>query len=364
MGRRRLLRPRPSPALLLAIAILLASCGAGAHGDDGSPRARSADAAHLVESAQAAQPVRFRFFSPSSFWNVPVATDAPLDPSSASIMGALRWLIAEELTEGSGPAINTTEYSVPVYKVPADQPLVPVQLSSPYSASALRSAWSAVPLPPDAQPAGGNDRHLVVWQPSSGRLWEFWELRHGTEGWRASWGGAIQHVTSDLGVYGPEAWPGASSKWGASASSLSIAGGLIRFSDLEHGWINHALSMSIPDARAGVYAWPAERTDGTSTDPLSLPEGAHLRLNPNLDIASLGLPRMTRMIAEAAQRFGIFVRDGAQNVAFQAQDPVTVGTNPYLGVDGYFEGSYPRELLSQFPWAHLQLLKMELHPYG
>ena len=31
-----------------------------------------------------------------------------------------------------------------------------------------------VPLPPEAQPSAGSDQHLVVWQPSSDRLWEFW----------------------------------------------------------------------------------------------------------------------------------------------------------------------------------------------
>jgi hypothetical protein len=345
--------------------LLLASCGTGVSGDVATPPAtRDAGKSGSVDVGRAARQVRFRFFSPASFWNTPVPADAPLDPSSASIMKGFRDMVAAELEEGVGPAINTTEYSVPIYKVPGDQPTVPVELTSPYTASALRSAWSAVPLPASAQPAGGNDRHLVVWQPSTDRLWEFWELRRGPEGWRASWGGAMQHTSTDLGAYGPAAWPGASSNWGASASALSIAGGLVRLGDLEHGWINHALSMSIPNVRAGVYASPAKRTDGRSPDPLSLPEGAHLRLDPSLDIAALNLPRMTRMLAEAAQRFGIFIRDGAQNVAFQAQDPVTAEGNPYTDPNGYFEGSYPRELLARFPWEHLQLLKMDLHQSG
>lgn len=306
---------------------------------------------------------RFRFFSPSSFWNTRVLAAAPLDPNSAAIIGAFNSLIASEQQSQTGPAINTTEYSVPIYRVPADQPTVRVQLTSRFTASALRSAWSAVPLPPTARPARGRDKHLVVWQPSTDRLWEFWHLRLEASGWKADWGGAMRHVSSNLGVYNWQAWPGATSNWGASASSLSIAGGLVTLEDLEHGWINHALSMSIPNVRAGVYSSPARRTDGQSSDPLSLPEGAHLRLDPSLDIASLHLPRVTRMLAEAAQRFGIFVRDGAKNVAFQAQDPVSTGGNPYLEASGYFQGSYPRELLSQFPWEHLQLLKMELHPY-
>jgi hypothetical protein len=127
------------------------------------------------------------------------------------------------------------------------------------------------------------------------------------------------------------------------------------------GQINHALAMALPDVRVGVYASPAQRTDGVDTEPLALPEGAHLRLDPNLDLASLHLPRLTLMLAEAAQRYGIVVRDYAANVTFYGQDPTPTGTNPYTGPNGYFEGESPSQLLITFPWSHLQLLKMELH---
>ena len=142
---------------------------------------------------------------------------------------------------------------------------------------------------------------------------------------------------------------------------MSIAGGLITLEDLELGQINHALAMAVPNVRAGLYASPAQRTDGTSADPLSLPEGAHLRLDPNLDLASLHLPPLTLELAEAAQRYGIFVRDRSENVAFYAQDPIPTGTEPYTGANGYFEGKSPSRLLASFPWSHLQLLKMELN---
>ena len=148
---------------------------------------------------------------------------------------------------------------------------------------------------------------------------------------------------------------------GPSASSLSIAGGLITLEDLEKGVINHALAIGIPNVRGGVYASPAQRTDGTSTSSLSLPEGAHLRLDPSLDLAALHLPRLTLMIAEAAQHYGIFVRDHASSVSFYAQDPTPTGTNPYSGPHGYFEGKTPAQILASFPWSDLQLLKMELH---
>jgi hypothetical protein len=312
-----------------------------------------------VETIEPVTP--FHFFSTSSLWNEPVA-DAPVDPSSAAVIGAFDKLIVEEEQPGhGGPWINTTEYSVPVYIVPADQPMVTVKLHDHHRNPALSAAWSEVPLPLNAQPATGTDGELVVWQPSTNRLWEFWRLVHEVDGWAATWGGAMQNVSSDLGVDGPEAWPGGQTWWGASASSLSLVGGLISLEDLQKGQIAHALSMSIPNVRAGVYASPAQRSDGKSTNPLSLPEGAHLRLNPHLDLAALHLPRLTSMLAEAAQRYGIYVRDHSAVVDFQAQDPIPTGTEPYTGPHGYFEGKLPSQLLATFPWSQLELVKMELH---
>jgi hypothetical protein len=270
--------------------------------------------------------------------------------------------VAGEEQIKKGPAINTTSWSVPLYTVPAGQPAVKVTLAYASSNPTLQAAWEAVPLPADAQPAAGTDKHLVVWQPSSDKLWEFWHLERKGEGWEAYWGGAIQHVSSASGSYGPEAWLGAKTSWGASASSLSIAGGLVTLEDLEKGTINHALAIAVPNTRAKTYASPAQRTDGGDGEATSLPEGAHLRLNPSLDLAALHLPHLTLMLAEAAQRYGIFVRDTAANVAFYAQDPTPTGANPYTGKQGYYEGKSPAQLLATFPWSELQLLKMELHP--
>lgn len=303
----------------------------------------------------------FRFFSATSFWNKSLPADAPLDPSSAAMVGAFDEEIAAEESVKSGPWINATYYSVPIYTVPAGQPVVKVTLEDASRSPALQSAWHSVPLPPDAEPAAGGDKHLVVWQPSTDRLWEFWHLEMTAAGWNASWGGAMRHVLSSPGVYTRRAWPGARSFWGASGTSLSIVGGLITLEDLEKGQINHALAMAVPNVRIGVYASPAERSDGESTEPLSLPEGAHLRLDPSLDLAALHLPRLTLMIAEAAQRYGIFIRDKGAEVAFYAQDPIPTGTEPYAGAHGYFEGQYPEQVLASFPWSHLQVLKMELH---
>lgn len=325
--------------------------------------AASVSSSRMV-ARSAAAPKHFRFFSAASFWNRRTASGTPLDPSSPQVMQAFRAELKREQRAGEGPWIGTTSYSVPIYQVGSDQPTVRVRLDSPHAAAALREAFAAVPLPPGARPSPGSDGHLVLWQPSSDRLWEFWRLEQGPDGPQASWGGAIRGVSSSPGVYGPRAWPGATRWWGAPATSLSLAGGVITLEDLRRGEINHALAMTIPAVRSGVYSAPARRGDGRSANPLALPEGAHLRLDPDLDIASLHLPRATRLIAEAAQRYGIFIRDGASVVKFIAQDPVTVPGNPYKGREGFFEGRYPGQLLAAFPWEHLQLLKLDLHGEG
>jgi hypothetical protein len=336
----------------------------GGEGSTGSeaPLGVAGGSGSLVESSSSAgETVPFRFFAPSSFWNESLPADAPVDPHSAEMVKAFDGMVTSEEAEHWGPWINTTSYSVPIYTVPANQPTVKVVLNHTPAAPALQTAWDAVPLPPGAKPAAGTDGVLVVWQPSTDRLWDFWRLEDWVTGWHAVWGGAMQNVSNEAGVSGPQAWPGGEPWWGTSASSLEIAGGLITLEDLESGVINHALSMAIPEVRAGEYASPAERDDGNSTNPLALPEGAHLRLNPNLNLAALHLPRVTLMIAEAAQRYGIFIRDRSKVVQFFAQDPIPTGTNPYKGRGGYFEGEYPSQLLASFPWSELQLLKMELH---
>jgi hypothetical protein len=290
-----------------------------------------------------------------------LAKGASLDPASGEMVGAFDAEVAAELLAGDGPWINTTTFSVPVYTVPAGQPAVTVKLEDHAPEPELASAWASVPLPPSATPAAGTDGTLVLWQPSTERLWEFHRLVHEADGWHAMWGGAMQDVSTNPGVFGREAWSGAKSWWGASASSLSLVGGLISLEDLEQGQINHALDIAIPNARAGVYSSPAQRSDGKSADPLALPEGAHLRLNPSLDLAALHLPRLTLMLAKAAQRYGIFVSDSSSIIELYAQDPTPTGSDPYSGPTGYFEGKYPNQILASFPWSQLELLKLEPH---
>jgi hypothetical protein len=300
-----------------------------------------------------------RLFAAKSVWNAPLPADAPLDPQSNLLADALRDEAKRELAAYSGPYVATNS-GVPVYTVPPDQPTVPVRLDVWDFATSLSETFAAgVPIPSDAVPASNPDQSLVVWQPSTDRMWEFFMLRRDSDGWHARWGGAMDSVSRNSGYFGADAFIGASSRWGATATSLPLAGGLMLHDEVRTFRIDHALALSVGTAKQGMWSWPAQRSDGESAQPDAIPEGARFRLDPNLDLSKLDMPPMTRAMAQAAQRYGIIVNNQTgQGLCFWTEDPTRYGINYRTDL---FDGMYPTQYLRSFPWDHLQLLKMELH---
>ena len=300
-----------------------------------------------------------RLFARTSFWNKRLSASTALDLNSTALVQALVAEVQRERTAGIGPWIATGSGSTPLYKVGPSQRRVRVRLERQHlrGGKALQRAFASVPMIPSAKPAGGPDKHMTVWQPSTDTLWEFFGARRHTDGWHARWGGAIRRVSKSRGYYTAAAWPGATRNWGATASSLPVIGGTMLLDELKTGHFDHALAINLPAPRAGVFAWPAQRTDGTGP-PTALPEGARLRLDPALNLADLKLPRLTRMIAVATQRYGLVVRDQTHHaISLFGEDPSQRTGNPYRR---YFLGRTPLELLANFPWDRLQVLEMHL----
>ena len=300
-----------------------------------------------------------RLFARTSFWNKRLSATTALDLNSNALVQTLVAEVQRERTASIGPWIGAGSGSTPLYRVGPMQPRVRVRLERRdlRGGKALERAFASVPIPSDAKPAGGPDKHMTVWQPSTDTLWEFFGARRSTDGWQARWGGAIRRVSKSRGYYTAAAWPGATRNWGATASSLPVIGGTMLLDELKTGRFDHALAINLPAPRAGVFAWPAQRTDGTGP-PTALPEGARLRLDPALNLADLNLPRLTRMIAAAAQRYGLVVRDQTHHaISLFGEDPSQRTRNPYRR---YFLGRTPGELLANFPWDRLQVLEMQL----
>ncbi len=284
-------------------------------------------------------------FAGTSFWNAPLADDAALDQRSSAWVAELRRQLST-----TNPWINTTSYSTPVYTVPAGQPTVRVALDT--TSTPLHQAFEQVPIPAGAKPAAGSDAHMVVWQPATDTMWEFWLASLKADGWHARWGGRMTGVSKNPGYFtAPN--PG----WGATATSLPLLGGLMRISELQSGRIDHALALAIPHTKLWKsWSWPAQRSDGDTDSADAIPEGARFRLPADLDIDALQLPPVTAAIAKAVQRYGMVLRDKSGSVSFYAEDPTPTGANPYPAL---FK-TYPNLLFAKFPWDRLQALRTDM----
>jgi len=298
------------------------------------------------------------FFSSASPWNTATAASAPLDPSSPAMITGLLGQVRQY-----GTGFNTTSWSVPIYTVAASQTAVRVTLDNPNRY--LQQAWEAVPLPPTARPAAGTDRQLVVWQPATDTMWEFWHMEIRADGWHAEYGGRIVEASENPGYYvtiGNETGAGFAEQswWGATATGLPLAAGLVTAEEVRCGSIDHALALALPRTRQGQIAWPAQRGDGKDPSATAIPEGTRLRLDPSLDLATLNMPPFTRMLARAAQRYGLIVRDGAGSVALYGEDPTPLGADPWPSLTGNLK---PWQFMPSFPWSRLQVLRPDLRAY-
>ena len=310
-----------------------------------------------------------RLFAADSVWNTPVAANSELDPTSDQRVGELAGTIETQISRNRlYPDFAAESYSSPLYIAPDDAPTSRVTLDTGSWGRYLQAALDeGVPIPPDAQPANGSDGHLSVYQPSTDTLWEFWRAVRRDDGWHASWGGAMRGVSADAGHYSATAWPGLPSgegwNWGSTATSLPVVAGMATIEELRRGRVDHALAMNVPNPCKGYFSWPAQRQDGYSESPDCMPEGARLRLDPDLDLQRFQMPRVTRILAEAAQRYGIVVRDRTQatgSVALFGEPGAAGEPSPYTGSGGLFEGVPRWKLLSSFPWRDLQLLPLQV----
>jgi hypothetical protein len=106
-------------------------------------------------------------FSPTSFWNTPVPSNVALNPNSADYVNEITNQVCYGYaTFSTAPttcptansntsALNTSNWSSPLYVVPANQPLVPITDICSTSTNFNNSVAGGVPIPADAHGAGG-----------------------------------------------------------------------------------------------------------------------------------------------------------------------------------------------------------------
>jgi hypothetical protein len=260
-----------------------------------------------------------RFFSDSSFWNTPLAASLEVDSRSGEWIA----MLAKEPTGGFG--INLHKWTIPVYE--ADETTPRVKVARHRLTPAERAEWKTeretfghgpgfddgVPIPTAALPDPEEDAHFAVVDWKARRAWDTWGFRVRPDGTYESNTGMTYSLdgdgvfhTADFAVEDGESihFHGPS-----RAAGVPAIAGLILFDEVAAGEIRHKLACAIRYPAFQEFVFPATWTDGPV--PGGIPEGAVLQLDPTLDLKHLDLLPGERVVARAAQRYGMVVVDYA-----------------------------------------------------
>jgi hypothetical protein len=295
-------------------------------------------------------------FLPTSFWYTPIPTNAPLHQNSNNFVTEF---LRQKNTYYGTVSINTTAYTSPVYFPDSSTTAAPVAQwdcqNKGYTDAGLAQQWASVPIPSYAQPADGTDAEMTIYDPPSGRLWEFWQARKVNGLWQACWGGGMSNASSNPGI-----WP---YPYGVAATGLPFIGGQVTAEELQQGVINHVMGISLVDVETWtVYSWPADRSDGwnPSGAPNRIPEGLRFRLDPTVSVDALNMHPIGKIIAKAAQTYGFVVWDKAGAITLRARNSKSYTQlgqpDPYAAL---FNGTAAYNILQNFPWDRLQFLPQD-----
>jgi hypothetical protein len=186
------------------------------------------------------------------------------------------------------------DFTVPYTTVPASQRKVPVSFEY-----RRVSDHGPYPIPPNVHVEDASDRHVIVLQRGSCKLYELYDAHALAGGKRwAAVSGAIWNLRSNH--LRPRGWTS------ADAAGLPILPGLARFDEVKRGRIDHALRFTAYGIRS-TFVYPARHSDGESRSPGAPPMGTRFRLRPSFDVSRF--PRQARIILTALKRYGMFLAD-------------------------------------------------------
>jgi hypothetical protein len=233
-----------------------------------------------------------------NIWNTPIDT-LPVDASSAAYINAIGPTRQVHADFGSG-LWEDAPIGIPYVVVPADQPLVPLNLGLYWD----ESDPGPYPVPTAAPIEGGpdssldSDRHVLVLRQSECKLYELYHAVPKANGWDAD-SSAVYTLTVN-GPLRPAGWTS------ADAAGLPILPGLVRYDEVAAGEIKHALRFTVPQTRR-AYVWPARHFASSLTGAQYPPMGQRFRLKAHYDISDFS--PQAQVIARAMQKYGLILAD-------------------------------------------------------
>ncbi|HUA75101.1 MAG TPA: hypothetical protein VL988_10135 [Solirubrobacteraceae bacterium] len=222
---------------------------------------------------------------------------APVDPRSSRYIDAIG---ANGHLHASFS--NTLRYGIPYTVVGPQQPKVPVRIL--YSRATSDPGPYPIPLEAPVQADPGGDRHVLVLQSGTCKLYELYAARRHGGGWEAG-SGAVFDLRSN--ALRPDGWTS------ADAAGLPIFPLLARYQEARAGSIDHALRVTVERTQRG-YIHPATHFSSSERNPNLPPMGLRLRLKASFDLS--GYYGQALVVLRALKRYGLIVADegGSWNI--------------------------------------------------
>jgi hypothetical protein len=153
------------------------------------------------------------------------------------------------------------------------------------------------PIPAKPKIEQGSDRHLILVDSATCRLYELYSAKRVGTKWTAG-SGAIWNLASN--ALRPVGWTS------ADAAGLPILPGLVRYDEVARGAILHALRFTAPLTRR-AFIYPARHQAGATNDPNAPPMGLRIRLKSSVSLAGFG--PQARTILVALRNYGMILAD-------------------------------------------------------
>ncbi|HVS69078.1 MAG TPA: hypothetical protein VHE56_11030, partial [Mycobacteriales bacterium] len=191
-------------------------------------------------------------FPANNVWNTPVNT-LPVDSHSATWV---RTIGDYNLHPDFGPTYGAQAfpYGIPITYVGGSHAKVRVKFL--YSSESDQVRY---PLGSDTRIEGGKsaggDRHAIIVDRSTCRLYEVYDARHTSHGWT---GGSGATWSLNGNKLRPAGWTS------ADAAGLPILPGLLRVGEVKAGHVDHAIRFTTNRTR-NRYIWPARHEASSLT---------------------------------------------------------------------------------------------------
>jgi hypothetical protein len=156
--------------------------------------------------------------------------------------------------------------------------------------------------------SAGGDRHALIVDKSTCRLYELYSLYHRSSGWHAGSGATWSLTANHLR---PATWTS------ADAAGLPILPGLLRYNEVEKlHHVDHAIRFTTSYTNT-KFIWPARHEAGNENSSAYPPMGARFRLKASFGISHFRAD--TRAMLRAMKTYGLILADNGSPWYFQGQ---------------------------------------------